>query len=207
MSNNLRNKLIQLKTKQQILQKQKDSYGKKLTKEKTANESLIKARWVITEVSKQTQELFKERVETLTTMAIRSVFNRPFNFKLNFERRANKIECTPIIEENGEEYIPKDEMGGGILPIISFALRVVMWSLEVPKSRKVLVLDEPIKGAVGNDGGLLEKTAMMFKEISAKLGLQLIIVTHELTLAGIADRAWRVTHDGVKSNIKQIGDK
>jgi DNA repair exonuclease SbcCD ATPase subunit len=161
-----------------------------------------KARWVLTEVAKLTQERFKKRVESLVTMAIRSVFDRPFDFSLIFSRERNRFVCTPIITEGDNEYIPKDDMGGGIIDLISFAFRVVLWSLEQPRSRNIFILDEPMK-FVGK-GGLLMKAGQMIMEISHKLGFQVIMVTHEPELAAIADAAWLVEYKGGKSKITAI---
>lgn len=207
---NLREKLIAAQTRHSILLSDRKDNEVYLEEEKENNECLLKAHYIITETIKNTQQIFKKRVEKLTTMAIRSVFDRPYEFRLDFDIKRNKPECKPVIVENGEEFDDiKFDKGGGILPIISFALRVVMWSLERPRSRNVMVLDEPIKGAIGEDGDLITKVAMMFKEVSERVviegqRLQLIIITHEKTFLDIADRAWRVIHDGTESKVKLI---
>lgn len=203
--NNLRQQLIEAKTRQAGLLSTLKDDNVYLDNEKSNKEDLVKAKWVINEVVKSTQETFKRRVEKLTTMAIRSVFDKPYEFKLKFEIKRNKPECRPVIVEDREEFDDlKFDKGGGLFPIISFALRVVMWSLQKPQSRNTLILDEPLKGAVGHDGDLLTKTAMMFKEISSKLGLQLIIITHEPLFIEIADRAWRVTNSRGQSRVEMI---
>jgi DNA repair exonuclease SbcCD ATPase subunit len=166
-------------------------------------ENYTKARWILSEVAKETQKNFQVKVESLVTSAIRAVFEeRPFEFKLIFEQKRNKFECKPVVVENGVEYEPKDELGGGIIDLISFAFRVVLWHLENPRSRNVFVLDEPMK-FVGK-GDLLMRAGRMVKEISHRLGFQIIMVTHEPELAEIADKAWAVDHDGVKSHLRLI---
>ena len=135
-------------------------------------------------------------------MAIRAVFDQAFQFKLNFTHERGRFVCQPVIVEGENEYEPKDEMGGSIIDIISFTFRVVLWHLSHPRSQNVFVLDEPMR-FVGM-GDELMKAARILKEISAKLGFQLIIVTHIQELASIADRAWQVTRRGKKSEVKQI---
>lgn len=75
-----------------------------------------------------------------------------------------------------------------------------MWSLENPKSRGVIILDEPMK----NMGDLIVLGGEMLREIAHKLGLQLIIITHEKELIDIADKAYHVKHDGYSSHVKEI---
>lgn len=160
---------------------------------------MSKARWVITEAQRLTQIRFKERVEKLVTLAIRSCFpGRDFDFELSFEEKRNQMEVRPIIYEtvNGvrEPYDdPEDEVHGGLVDVISFALRIVMWSLEIPRSRSIIILDEPMK----NMGALITLGGQMLSEIAHDLGLQLIIITHESELIDIADQAYI---------IKRVGD-
>jgi hypothetical protein len=117
-------------------------------------DDLARAQWVITEIQKSTQERFKNKIESLVTMAIKSVYDRPLGFELVFERKRDKMECKPLIYEvvgNEKEYYddPENELGGGIVDICSFALRVVLWTMEKPRSRNVFILDEPGKN-LGN---------------------------------------------------------
>jgi DNA repair exonuclease SbcCD ATPase subunit len=168
-------------------------------------ESHTKARWVLTEVAKQIQSKFSDQVENLVTSAIQSVFDRPFKFKLDFKERRNQFECEPKVIEGETELIPKDDMGGGVLDVISFAFRIVLWYFEKPRSRAVFVLDEPMK-FVGK-GDLLMKAGQMIKQVSNRLGIQIIMVTHEPELTEIADRAWQVTHNGKVSKVKLLTDE
>jgi len=179
------------------------SEKEKEIEEKTLlRDNLVKARWVVNEVAKLTQERFKERVETLVTMAIQSVFDRSFGFELVFEQKRNKMECRPVIYEMvGERKVPyedpQDDVGGSLIDIISFALRIVLWSLEKPHSRNVIILDEPMK----NMGRLVSLGGKVLKEVSQKLDFQLIIITHDQELGDIADRIFTVTHNGVFSEV------
>ena len=182
------------------------------TKEEQIDEGLVQidnlneASWIISEIQKAVQQKSKEKIENLVTMAIKSVYDRPFGFELRFERKRDKMECQPLIYEivNGEkEYYddPENELGGGIVDICSFALRIVLWTMETPRSRNVFILDEPGK----NLGQLITSFGQMLREISHKLNLQFIIITHDDALVSIADRSWTVEHDGRESHVSQIG--
>lgn len=190
------------KARHRLLKENLDGLAEKILDEKEQVDQKIKARWVLTEVATITQKQFKTRVETLVTMAIRAVFERPFKFLLEFERKRNKMECRPEIKElvNGKwrTYDPTEDMGGGIVDIISFALRIVLWSLEKPRSRNIIIFDEPMK----NLGKLVTLSGQILKEISHKLNFQLIIITHEDALIEVADRAYYVSHDGDQSHIE-----
>jgi len=176
----------------------------KIIQLKEVMERKIKARWVLSEVARITQERFTGYVENLVTLAIQSVFDRPLKLLVKFEIKRNNSECLLLVQDGDKEpYVPKDEMGGGLLDVISFALRVVLWSLEQPRSRNVLLLDEPMK-FVGH-GEMQQKAGDMLRDISHRLGIQLIILTHEPELMAIADRSWNVVHDGTMSHVSQVG--
>lgn len=171
-------------------------------------DNLNKASWVLTEVQKRTQERFKEKIEGLVSLAIKSVYDRPFGFELVFERKRDKMEIRPLIYEivNGQKEYYEDaenELGGGIVDICSFALRVVLWTMEAPRSRNVFILDEPGK----NLGALLPLFGQMLREVSHKLNFQLIIITHDDALTEMADRVFVVSHDGRESHVSLMANK
>jgi len=169
-------------------------------------ERIVKARWVLAEVVKRKQKRFKTRVEDLVTMALKAVFvDRCFEFELDFRTdRRNKFEVVPLVKENGNYYMPKDDMGGSILDLIGITFRVILHRLENPRSRPVFILDEPFQNL--GSGEELVRGAKFIQQLANndKAPLQFIIVTHAEELVEIADRAWRVVHDGVMSNVKLI---
>jgi hypothetical protein len=194
----------EVKARHKLLKGDLDGKLEKIITEKERVGHMVKARWVLTEVATATQRRFKEKVETLVTMAIRSVFDRPFQFLLEFERKRNKMECRPEIKElvDGKfrTFDPSEDMGGGIVDIISFALRIVLLSISVPHSRNTIILDEPMK----NLGKLITLGGQVIKEISHKLGIQIILVTHDDSLMEIGDKSFFVTHDGNKSSVREM---
>ena len=187
---NLLEQFNQLKQKRDILLEQNQKRCAIIEAELKKVENYTAARFVLAEVSRQTQEHLKERIEKLVTLCLQSVFDRNFEFKLNFQIKRNKMECEPIVLENGHEFSPKDDMGGGILDIISFALRIVLCGLETPRSRNLIILDEPFKQC----GKLITKACQMVKEISKMLGVQIIMVTHSDELIDIAEKSWHVEY-------------
>ena len=158
------------------------------------------ARNIVAEASRITQEQFKTLVEELVTSAIQSVFpDRDYRFIMEFVIQNNRPQINLMVQEGDKDpYLPKEEQGGGLLDIISFALRVVLWSLTSPRTRNVLIMDEPFRWT----GNLTEKAASMMKEISDKLGLQIIMVTHDERLMETADRSWLCKKE--KSGISTI---
>jgi DNA repair exonuclease SbcCD ATPase subunit len=150
------------------------------------------ARSVFAIMAKQVQIETTQHIEDLVTMAIQTVYEQPFTFHLLFEEKRNTISCTPIIKDGEDEYEPKHTMGGGVLDIIGFALRVVLWSMQEPRSRNIFILDEPFRYC----GKLSIKAGQILKRLSEKLKFQVILVTHDDSLIDICDKVWIIEHRG-----------
>ena len=74
------------KAERALLITQRKEMQAKVETLKADSENYTKARWILSEVAKETQKNFQVKVESLVTSAIRAVFEeRPFEFKLIFE--------------------------------------------------------------------------------------------------------------------------
>lgn len=184
--------------KEQLLENEK-----KLAAAQKEYDELIAARQIISEAARITQLQFKEFVESLVTMAIQTVFpEEDYKFVMEFDLKSNRSEINLLVQQGDKDpYNPEDEQGGGLLDVISFALRVVLWSLENPKSRNVFVMDEPFRYC----GKLTNLAGNMIKEISHKLGIQILMVTHEDNLSEIADKCWFVKRE--KGGLSIVEDR
>jgi len=204
---NIESKFNHIKSNIDFLDNKLKSKKENLISEKSKQENFVKAHYIIVEVAKNTQEKFKERVEKLVTLAIQSVFEDNYEFVLKFDRKRNQTECQLIVMENGIEFVPKDDMGVGIIDIISFALRIVLWSMQSPKSRAFFVLDEPMKHVGSGTEEEIIRAAKMMRELSHKLKFQLVIATHEPQLTMIVDKAYRFKRINGKSVVNLIKDE
>ena len=80
---NLLEQFNQLKQRRNILLEQNQKRCDIIEAELKKVENFTAARFVLAEVSRQTQEHLKERIEKLVTLCLQSVFDRNFEFKLN----------------------------------------------------------------------------------------------------------------------------
>lgn len=171
--------------------------SKKLDKEIFCSE---KAQVIIQEVARKTQQELEYHVSELVTLALSAVFEEPYEFKLEFTIQRNKTVIDIWFSRDGQLIKPMDAAGGGVVDIASFALRVALWSLAQPKSRGLLILDEPFK-FLSRD--LQPKASLMLKELSEKLGLQIIMVSHSEDLIDGADKVFKVK---IKNGISEVVD-
>lgn len=195
-----RNKLEQLKGAKALTEKQitdtKQSVAD-LTKSLHYHE---KAKEIIREVGMQTQKQLQYHISDITSLALESIFDDPYELKVEFVKRRDKVECDLLFVRNGEGVDPLSASGGGAVDTAAFALRIASWSMRSPRSRNTIILDEPLR-FLSED--LQEKASMMIKQLSEKLGLQFIIITHEPTLATYADKEFKVS---IRKGVSIIND-
>lgn len=157
---------------------------KKLTMDVEASE---KARSILQLVARETQEQLEYRVSELVSLALSSVFEEPYKLKLQFVVRRGKTECDILFERDGKGIDPLFSSGGGAVDVAAFALRVALWNLSRPRTRNVLILDEPFR-FLSRD--LQRRASMMLKRLSAGLGLQIIMSSHSPDLIDGADQVF-----------------
>ena len=156
------------------------------------------AREVIREVGLKTQQQLQYHISDITSLALDAVFPDPYELIAEFVERRNKTECDLYFNRDGNRVNPLSASGGGAVDVASFALRVASWSMQRPRSRSVLILDEPFR-YLSTD--LLDKAGLMLKQISKKLKLQIIMVTHSEELMEQADKVFQVK---IRKGISQV---
>lgn len=157
-----------------------------------------KAREVIREVGMKTQEQLQYHISDITSLALESVFNDPYRLEVEFVQRRNKTECDLYFSRQTDRMDPLSASGGGAVDVAAFALRIASWSMAHPRTRATIILDEPLRFLSADNQA---KASQMIKEISQRLGIQFIIVTHESVLASYADRTFEVSIRKGKSKV------
>jgi DNA repair exonuclease SbcCD ATPase subunit len=148
------------------------------------------AQTVVQQVARMTQEELQFHFSELVSLALATVFDDPYKFRLEFVLRRDRSEADLFLERGEEKVHPMSAAGGGVVDVAAFALRVAMWCMQQPRSRATLILDEPFR-FLSRD--LQDRAALMIKEISQRLNLQIIMVTHNNELIDSAD-AFFQTH-------------
>lgn len=172
-----------------------------LTENKRSLRRHEQAREIIRTVGIETQRQLQFHISDITSLALEAVFDDPYELKVEFVERRNKTECDLKFVRGDMEIDPMTASGVGAVDVASFALRIASWSMMRPRTRPTIILDEPFRFLSEN---YQDKASQMLKELSEKLGLQFIIVTHEQTLSSYADRTFEVSiHKGV-SKVKQL---
>ncbi len=132
-----------------------------------------------------TQKTLEQQLCAVVSPALAAVFidKDPYEFVVKFVQRRNTTECDLMFDRNGEPVDPLSDAGLGPADIASVALKVSNQTSS--ETRSVLLIDEPLKNLSKSYHTL---AAIMFRELSKKLNLQLIVITHVPDLREGANR-------------------
>lgn len=168
-------------------------------------EDLEEAQAIIQLVAQQTQDQLKYHISELVTLALAAVpfGDTPYEFEAVFEQRRNQTECDLWFVRDGNRIHPLSASGGGAVDVAAFALRVSLWSLKTPRTRPILILDEPAQHIKGDEANIM--FIQMVKEVSNRLNLQILMISDErVPLSEIQAGADRVFKVSIKKGISQI---
>ena len=159
---------------------EKEKLSANLEKLEHDRETYAKAVELLTLVQQVSQEKIKDGFATLVTHALRYVFEDEISFELAFGRRGNLQELDFNIKQPGfeESYDILDTDSGGVINVLSIALRLVLMELNTPKTEGFVLLDEPFTGVSKNEN-YLSRARDFIHEIQQKLKRQFIIISHE----------------------------
>lgn len=165
-----------------------------------AEADIAKAQALIQEAALETQAKLRVHLTAIATAALAAIFpDKGYEFDVQFETKRGRTECVLQLRQGDVTTDPMVAHGGGVVDVLSFALRASFWSIS--RTRPVLVLDEPMK-FLSQD--LREAAADMLRDVSTKLGVQVIMVTHIPEFADVADKLFEVAvRDGV-SYVREV---
>ena len=176
--------LNQLKGQSKLLTQQLAEIEIKLSDYANKRVVYTKSVELLTVVQKMTRDKIKKGFENIVTYALKSIFNDDYKFILDFGKRGNlqTVDFKIITPNRKEANDPMDSEGGGILDVVSFALRIALMELSKPKIEGFICLDESFKHVSSN---YLENVKKFIKAINQKVKRQIILVTHQDTFMSI----------------------
>lgn len=158
------------------------------------------------EIAKQvaliTQKQLEYHLTEQVSLAMEAVFDDPYQLIVNFQEKRGKTEVELLFSRRDMEFPPIGNAGGGAIDVACLALRIAYWSMRKDRHiRPLLILDEPFSQLKGEEAN--RRALAIIREISRKLGLQIIMVSDERIpredIIANADRVFQVSQgkDGV----------
>lgn len=191
--------------KKEKLNEQLDLYEKEYVSISEQIELLEKVTILFQKTSEFARNQAKSQIENLVTKCLQFIFESDIRFIIEIEDLRNKANAEfYVINETEDLQIknkPELSRGGGVVDIVSLALRIAFLQINKPKIEGPLILDEPAKHVsrdfINNVGEFLKQTSEMFDR-------QIIIVTHDNYLASLSDKSYEVNLVDTISTVKSI---
>ena len=194
-----KNKLDKVIARKENLMSMLKDEQRNLKRQKRNLEHAEHAKQLLQKGAQETQKSLEYHISNIVSLALTAIFDASYEFRAKFVIRRNATECDLLLVKDGEEMSPMDAVGGGVIDVISFSLRVAYWSMK--PNRPVMILDEPFRFLSVD---LQERASEMIKTISEELGIQIIMVSHLPNIIGSADKVFKVTQSKGLSKIEEV---
>lgn len=147
----------------------------------------------------------KKQIEIIVTNCLQYVFDSNIEFVIEIEELYGKPNAEfYVITKDKDEIIktkPELSRGGGVVDIISLALRTSFLQIHKPLIEGPLILDEPAKHVSEE---YIFNVADFLKRISEMFNRQVIMVTHNNHLSSISTSSYRVHLNGTQSIVERV---
>lgn len=182
------------------LQKDIDSCLKKKNDFTDRLKLLEKSQAFLQKVAQETQEHLKFQIEDIVNLALETCFPGEYIFQIRFEiaRGKTDAELVFIDQKTKRPVDPMNASGGGVVDLTCFALRVACYTLEQGIDN-VIILDEPFR-FLSRD--LQQRAGLILENLSKKMNLQIILISHIGEIIDVADKIFEVKKD--KEGISRI---
>lgn len=156
---------------------------------------------LLMDFSENTRDVIKHKLESLVNSALKCIFtDKEIIFKIQINRTKKIIFYDMYIETDGTITPLFDAKGGGVLDIVTMALRVSFVRMFSATLRQTVILDEPFKNL---DNERLVNAMEWLSQISEELAMQFIIVTHEETIMERSKKLFQFTLFNGVTHVKE----
>jgi hypothetical protein len=136
--------------------------------------AIEEARQIVQQVAHTLQQRAHEKVASVVTCCLASIFDNPYKFKVRFDCKRGKTEAVMTFTRDNKKYDdPLNEIGGGVVDIAALALRLSCVMLSKPIKRRLLILDEPLRNVRGI--GNRRRVRKMLVKLAEDLEFQFIL--------------------------------
>jgi DNA repair exonuclease SbcCD ATPase subunit len=186
--------------KYEQLKENRNTLEKSLHKIVSNIDILEKVKILLQKTSDFAREKAKEKIEGIVTNCLQYIFDSDIKFSIEMNELRGKTEAEFYVVSKYDDEIlktkPQDARGGGVVDIISLALRIAMLECSNIEVQGPIILDEPAKHVSDE---YIVQVGEFLKEASKTLNRQVIMVTHNTHLSEIADKAFKVDMDNNRS--------
>jgi len=174
----MRSKLDKILARQSLARKQVSDEKKEAQRIEKKLDALAEAQSLAQVVAQKVQTEAHSQVAQIVTRCLK-IFDEPYEFRINFNRKRGRTEAGLIFVRDGVEVDPLSASGGGVVDVAAFALRLACLALSRPRSRHLLLLDEPFRFVSASYRGRIR---ILLEGLARDLGIQIVMISHDPAL-------------------------
>ncbi len=159
-------------------------------------------------ISTFSREQSKIQIENIVTSCLKMIFEEDIDFKIELTEQRGRMNADFLVSDwiYDKKYYYKPELsrGGGVVDIISIALRIAFLLKYAHEKKGPIILDEPAKHLSEE---YIFNLSEFLKQISKEFNRQIILVTHNQHLSSIGNYTYRIEkHNGksIVANFNQL---
>lgn len=165
-----------LEIKHQAANKAVKDLTRTLDKTQKQEQATQQAQQIVQDIAATIQQRVHQQIAQVVTRCLNAVFDDPYEFKINFVQKRGRTEAELTFVRNNQLLTdPLNEVGGGVIDVAAFALRIAVILLSRPPIRRVLFLDEPFSMIRGEQNK--QQTRQMLLALAEKERFQFILNT------------------------------
>ena len=199
-----RDELLRRKAEKELHLRQLNETETRLKESVEHRDLLDRVRLLFQLSSDYARQQAKQQLETLVTNALKYVFGSTLHFEIELsDHGGNPTAEFYVVSKWDEQEVknrPQDARGGGVVDIVSLALRIALMETIKPRVQGPIILDEPGKH-VSED--YIVPMIEFLKSVGETFGRQIILVTHNTHLTESADSAYYVRLSSGKSEVER----
>jgi DNA repair ATPase RecN len=195
-------KIAAMEGEKKILERQRQQAETRILKDGQEMALLEKVQILLQKTSDFARIQAKRHVEEIVTSALTVVFSKDYQFTIELDVRGKQPVAEYWLASEGirTQLKPPDyDRGGGVADVVSLALRLAVGELSEVKGP--LLLDEIGKHVSGE---YAPNVAYFLKEYSQNFNRQILLITHNDTLADAGEVSLQVTQRGGRSEVTVI---
>ncbi|SHE41342.1 hypothetical protein SAMN05444392_101381 [Seinonella peptonophila] len=200
-----KDELIRRKTTYNLLITERKELQTKRKKTEEVRDRLDKVKILLQQSAEHARNQAKDQLEMLVSNALQYVFGPMFRFEIKLDEHGGNPHAEFYVVSEWEGSVirnrPQDARGGGVVDLLSLALRSALLENKHLGLQGPLLLDEPGKHVSEDYVPLFIE---FLRSISEMFGRQIVLVTHNVHLSESADAAFTVRMGKGRSEVMRL---
>ena len=156
---------------------------------------------VLQELESAWKGKYEDALAALGAQSLSTIWGKTYDVKLETTIKRGAAYLDIILVKDGKRVRIKGGSGGSVAQVLGATLAIIVTLSSSPALRPLLVWDEPFSQVAEEQR---PGVAIWLRELAERLGLQMLLVSHEREIASEASHVYEIGRDG-NATLIEIG--